>query len=85
MIRKHEAEPIDQNAAAALQDIHFAEGMDAYDAEYQGIVDAVWEKVYEQDQALSSEEFAELLKPPAEQAVKPVYDVPGADKNRRRK
>ncbi|MEN6408373.1 MAG: radical SAM protein [Anaerolineaceae bacterium] len=70
MIRKHEAEPIDQNAAAALQDAHFAEGMDAYDAEYQGIVDVVWEKVYEHDQALSSEEFAELLKPAVEQPLK---------------
>jgi MoaA/NifB/PqqE/SkfB family radical SAM enzyme len=69
MIRKHEAEPLDHNAAAAIQDAHYAEGMDAYDAEYQGIVDAVWEKVYEKDQALSSEELEELTETAPEPAM----------------
>ncbi|HBF41044.1 MAG TPA: hypothetical protein DDW19_04525, partial [Anaerolineaceae bacterium] len=46
LIRKHEVEPIDQNSAAALQDASYAAGMDHYDAEYQKIVDRVWQEVY---------------------------------------
>ena len=43
---KHEAEPSDANAAAAIQDEEYAAGMDAYGEEYQKIADSIWEKKY---------------------------------------
>jgi len=70
MIAKHEPDPIDINAAQALQDPKYAEGMDAYDAAYQKIVDTVWQKAYVQDERLSQEELQKLIeKIDAEQSV----------------
>lgn len=65
-IRKHEAEPIDQNAASAIQDPKYAEGMDQFDEKYQQIVDKVWEKVYVQNAPLKTGELDELLQSEAE-------------------
>lgn len=59
-IRKHEVEPIDLNAAAAIQDEKYAKGMDAYDEKYQKIVDTVWEKVYVQNSSLEAEDIEKL-------------------------
>lgn len=61
LIRKHEAEPTDDNAAAALQDGNYADGMDAYDEKYQKIVDKVWEKVYLHESNLTSEEMEDIV------------------------
>jgi hypothetical protein len=61
-VRKHEAEPTDHNAAEALQDASYAEGMDAYDARWQSIVDTVWEKTYMKDEMLTDAEFNTLAK-----------------------
>jgi MoaA/NifB/PqqE/SkfB family radical SAM enzyme len=63
LCRKHEPEPSDENAAAALLDADYARGMDAYDAEYQQLVDAVWDKVYVQNSRLTKEELAEIVGP----------------------
>ena len=63
-IRKHEAEPTDHNAAEALQDASYAEGMDKYDARWQSIVDTVWEKTYVNDEMLTDSEFNALVQPP---------------------
>lgn len=60
-IRKYEAEPNDQNAASAIQDSKYAEGMDAYDAEYQKIVDTVWDKVYVNNTPLKPEDLEDLM------------------------
>jgi len=46
ILSKHEAEPSDANAAAAIQDEEYAAGMDAYGEEYQKIADSIWEKEY---------------------------------------
>jgi len=62
ILRKHEPEPSDQNAATALQDADYAKGMDAYDAEYQHLVDTVWEKAYVQASQLSEEELETIIK-----------------------
>jgi hypothetical protein len=61
MIAKHEPDPIDINAAQALQDPDYAKGMDAYDAAYQKIVDEVWQKAYIKQQKLSQEELMHLI------------------------
>lgn len=66
LIRKHEVDPVDHNAAAALQDADYARGMDAYDEKYQKIVDTVWEKVYVQNSVLEAEDTEELLETIAE-------------------
>ena len=59
-IRKHEAEPIDANAAAAILDPKYAAGMDQYALEYSQLSDPVWQKVYLQHEALNDDEFAAL-------------------------
>ncbi len=46
IIQKHEPDPLDPNAAAAIQDAEYAEGMDEYDRKYQQITDEIWEKNY---------------------------------------
>ncbi len=46
MISKHEPDPLDPNAAAAIQDADYAKGMDAYDEAYEKITDELWEKNY---------------------------------------
>jgi len=61
MIAKHEPDPIDINAAQALQDPDYAKGMDVYDAAYQKIVDEVWQKAYIKQQRLSQEELMHLI------------------------
>jgi len=61
MIAQHEPDPIDINAAQALQDPDYAQGMDAYDAAYQKIVDEVWQKAYIEQQRLSQEELMQLI------------------------
>ncbi|MEN6570814.1 MAG: radical SAM protein [Anaerolineaceae bacterium] len=61
LIRKHEAEPIDPNSAAALQDAHYSEGMDRYDAEYQKIVDRLWETAYLRPSSPQSAEVIDLV------------------------
>jgi len=66
LVRKHEVDPVDHNAAAALQDADYARGMDAYDEKYQKIVDTVWEKVYVQNSVLEAEDTEELLETIAE-------------------
>jgi len=60
LIRKHEVEPLDLNAAEALQDANYAKGMDVYDEKYQKIVDTVWEKVYVQNSPLEAEDTEKL-------------------------
>lgn len=64
LIRKHEAEPIDSNSASALQDASYAEGMDRYDAEYQKIVDQVWQAAYVKPSPAGREEITELVNAP---------------------
>ncbi len=65
ILRKHEPEPSDPNAAAALQDENYAKGMDSYDAKYQQLVDTVWDKVFEHNAPLTTEELAALVEPTA--------------------
>ena len=66
LIRKHEADPIDQNASAAIQDAEYAEGLERYGEEYQQITNKVWEKVYVQNTPLRVGEIEELIRPEAE-------------------
>jgi len=74
LIRKHEADPIDKNAFGAIQDLNFAEGMDRYDAEYQQLVDRVWERVYVQNEPLKPEELQAIIRSASEQEVGHVAD-----------
>ena len=60
LIRKHEVEPLDLNAAEALQDANYAKGMDVYGEKYQKIVDTIWEKVYVQNSPLEAEDTEKL-------------------------
>ena len=60
LVRKHEAEPTDHNAAEALQDGSYAEGMDAYDERYQQIVDQIWDRVYIENKPLGAEELEQI-------------------------
>ena len=46
LIRKHEANPIDKSAEAALIDGDYALGMDQYARAYHELADKVWEKQY---------------------------------------
>jgi MoaA/NifB/PqqE/SkfB family radical SAM enzyme len=46
LIRKHEANPIDKNAEAALMDGDYAKGMDGYARSYSEISNRVWEEQY---------------------------------------
>jgi len=63
LVRKHEAEPTDHNAAEALQDGSYAEGMDAYDERYQQIVDQIWDRVYIENKPLGKEEMDAITHP----------------------
>lgn len=60
ILRQHEPDPSDPNAIAILQDPEYAKGIDAYDSEYQQLVDTVWEKVYIQGDTLNRKELADL-------------------------
>jgi hypothetical protein len=42
----HEPDPTDANARAALLDADYAQGLAGYDAAYQTISGAIWEKHY---------------------------------------
>ncbi len=61
ILRRHEPEPSDPNAAAIIQDPEYARGIDRYDAEYQQLVDVVWDKVYLQGDKISHQELEELV------------------------
>jgi MoaA/NifB/PqqE/SkfB family radical SAM enzyme len=61
LIGKHEPDPIDPNAAAAIQDMDYAAGLDKYSKEYQQIADQVWEKVYIENTPLKPEEVEDLI------------------------
>ncbi|MEN8692585.1 MAG: radical SAM protein [Desulfobacterales bacterium] len=45
-LRKHEPDPVDENAAQALLDPDYACGMDAYDEAYQALSSGVWKRYY---------------------------------------
>lgn len=60
-IRKHEAEPTDHNAAEALQDANYAEGMEPYDVHWQHIVDGLWEKKYVRNETVNDPEINKLV------------------------
>lgn len=61
LVRKHEPDPSDSNAAAAMVDPEYAQGMDAYDEHYQAIVDVMWDKIYTQDSRPSEEEIRTII------------------------
>ncbi|HQE92708.1 MAG TPA: radical SAM protein [Anaerolineae bacterium] len=46
LIMEHEPDPIDVNAAAALADPEYAQGLAQYDAEYEALTHNIWETHY---------------------------------------
>jgi len=65
-IRKHESDPIDANAASAIQDGEYAAGMDNYAAKYSELADQVWQKTYLDGKPLTSEELHSLTGEPCQ-------------------
>ena len=70
LICKHEAEPIDSNAASSIQDKDYAVGLDDYASRYTSIADQVWQKAYIEGQELSSTEILSLTGEPGAVNVK---------------
>ena len=60
LIRTHEANPIDQNACAAIHDRQYAQGLDQYSEEYSQIADLIWEKVYLKNSHLTDDELTTM-------------------------
>lgn len=46
LVRKHEPDPVDENAEAALLDKEYAKGLAKYDLAYSRLVDPIWSKRY---------------------------------------
>lgn len=61
LIRKYESEPIDDNAASAIQDADYAAGLDHYAADYSALSGKVWQKYYIDGQPINDEDFQKLL------------------------
>jgi MoaA/NifB/PqqE/SkfB family radical SAM enzyme len=60
LMRKHEVNPIDNNAAQAIQDGNYAAGMDHYDEVYNSLADQVWQKYYIEGKPISDEEISAI-------------------------
>jgi len=75
LIRKHEVDPADVNAAAALQDAAYARGMDDYDARYQRVVDALWDKVYLKDSSSTTGKPTRLSEAELEQILQEMSSL----------
>ena len=61
LIQKYESDPIDANAASAIQDGDYADGLDKYAADYANLSGEVWQKYYINGHPISEDEFQKML------------------------